>query len=69
MLRSTLNLKHKIIESYAKKWALLKRSSEGYQPKQSKAFTEDEINKFVNEAHVFKYLATLLIQAYIILIF
>ncbi|XP_023311407.1 uncharacterized protein LOC111692006 [Anoplophora glabripennis] len=46
------------IESYAKVRALLKRQSEGYQPKKSKAFTGDEIYKFITEAPDTKYLAT-----------
>lgn len=59
MLKSTIYIKHNIkIESYAKLRALLKRQSEGYQAKKSKAFTGEEINKFINEAPDVKYLAT-----------
>ncbi|XP_060516643.1 uncharacterized protein LOC132708080 [Cylas formicarius] len=59
MLKSTLYIKHNVkIDHYAKLHALLKRQSEGYQPKKSKAFTGQEINKFIYEAPDTKYLAT-----------
>lgn len=58
MLKSALNSKHNInIEPYARVRAFLKRHSEGYQPRKSQAFTEDEINKFINKAPDYRYLA------------
>lgn len=59
MLKSILNIKHNInIDTYTRLRALLRRQSEGYQPKKSEAFTEDEINRFFKEAPDDKYLAT-----------
>lgn len=63
MIKSTLILKHNVnIEHYGKVRALLKRHSEGYQPKKSEAFTREQINKFIEEAPDVKYLATKVIM-------
>lgn len=58
MLRSTLAINNDIsIESYSKLHSFLKRKSEGFQPKKAKTFTSDEINRFINEAPDYRYLA------------
>ena len=57
ILKTTLNIKHKLdISKYAKLYTLLKRKSEGYQPKKSKTFSPTEIKTFIDEAPDDKYL-------------
>lgn len=59
MLRSTLNIHKGIhIENYMKLRALLKRKSEGFQPKKAKTFSPENINNFLTKASDDKYLAT-----------
>lgn len=59
MLKSTLNIYHSIhLETYMKLQAFLKRQSEGHQPKKSKTFTPEEVNKFIKEAPDHSYLMT-----------
>lgn len=57
MLRSTciLNINDVNVETYFKLRTLLKRKSNGYEPKISKTFTSDEINKRINEADDNRY--------------
>ncbi|CAH0553832.1 unnamed protein product [Brassicogethes aeneus] len=59
MLRSTLLINKSInIEKFTKLRSFLKRKSQGYRPKKSKAFSNEEIQKFMTEAPEIKYLAT-----------
>lgn len=58
MLRSCLSIYKDIdISQYKKLQALLKRLSQGYEPKKSKIFEEIDINKFIQEADDKIYLA------------
>lgn len=58
MLRCTLSANNNVcIEKYAKLRALLKQINAGYQRKQSKTFSQEEINKFISEAPDDVYLA------------
>lgn len=57
MLRSTLSVKNNInISKYEKLKAFLKRKSENYAPKQSKTFTCEEVQQFLECASDEKYL-------------
>jgi integrase len=57
ILKSTLSLKHQVdISKFFKLHALLKRKSEGYQPKKAKTFSPNEIKQFIGEAPDMKYL-------------
>lgn len=59
MLRSTISLNHGIdIEKYNKLKSLLKRKSEGFQPKKANTFSPEDIKKFIAKASDDKYLAT-----------
>ena len=59
MLRSTINIHHGInLENYMKLRALLKRKSEGFQPKKASTFSPENINDFLTKASDDKYLAT-----------
>lgn len=59
MLGSTLSIYNDVnINNYLKLKALLKRNSNGYQPKRSKTLTPEEINKFLYEAPDSIYLLT-----------
>jgi hypothetical protein len=59
MLRSTITLHQDInLENYKKLRALLKRKSEGFQPKKAKTFSSEDINNFLTKASDDKYLAT-----------
>lgn len=59
MLKSMLNIKHNVdIDKYPRIRALLKRRSENYEPKKSKALTGKQIERFIKEAPDFKYLGT-----------
>jgi hypothetical protein len=59
MLRSTITLHQDInLENYKKLRALLKRKSEGFQPKKAKTFSSGDINNFLTKASDDKYLAT-----------
>lgn len=57
ILKSTLLVKHNVdISKYSRLHTLLKRKSEGYEPKKSKTFTTKEIKQFIEEAPDDKYL-------------
>ncbi|KAJ8913978.1 hypothetical protein NQ315_008970 [Exocentrus adspersus] len=57
MLRSTLSIHNDVeIAKYQKLKALLNRKSDDYKPKKSKTVTKQQINRFLNEAPVDKYL-------------
>lgn len=59
MLRSTINIHHGLnIGNYMKLRALLKRKSEGFQPKKASTFTPEHIKEFITKASDDKYLAT-----------
>ena len=59
MLRNTINIQQGInIENYTKLRALLKRQSEGFQPKKTNTFSGENIKDFLNQAPDEKYLAT-----------
>lgn len=51
MLKSTLNIKHKVdISKFAKLIAYLKRKNVGYVPKKSRVFTKENIDVFLKNA-------------------
>lgn len=59
MLRSMITLHKGInLEEYKKLRALLKRKSEGFQPKKAKTFSSEDINNFLTKASDNEYLAT-----------
>ncbi|XP_031355092.1 uncharacterized protein LOC116178061 isoform X3 [Photinus pyralis] len=59
MVRATVNIKHGIdIKEYTNLFPFLKSKSRGYQPTKSKAFTREQVNKFLSEAPDEKYLMT-----------
>ncbi|XP_051158529.1 uncharacterized protein LOC127279911 [Leptopilina boulardi] len=58
MLKSSLKSKNDInIENYSKLTVFLKNQSKGYRLKKSKILSNDEIEKFINEAPDQEYLA------------
>lgn len=57
ILKSMLNINHDVdIEEYSKLRTYLSRKTKGYQAKQSKMFSLDDINKFLAEAPDDSYL-------------
>ncbi|CAH0560672.1 unnamed protein product [Brassicogethes aeneus] len=59
MLRSTLIINNNVnIENYRKLKDFLKYKSQGYTAKKAKTFSQEEINRFINEAPDEIYLAT-----------
>ncbi|XP_031359311.1 uncharacterized protein LOC116182891 [Photinus pyralis] len=67
MLRSYLNVHKNVdISRYVKLQALLKRFSQGYEPKKSKILDLEQINRFIHEADDKHYLDTkvILIMGY-----
>ncbi|KAJ3661734.1 hypothetical protein Zmor_006121 [Zophobas morio] len=67
MLRTCLNIYRNLdISKFARLQALLKRHSDGYQPKKSKVLEAEDIHRFLSEADVQHYLAmkVILIIAY-----
>lgn len=51
MLKTTICINdNEDISKYLKVLAFLKRKNSGYQPKKSKVFTREEVNRFLNDA-------------------